>query len=126
MLTLQFIPFSEIASLNSEHRLKKILDLVKEDKIILLEGRLKEEEEAELIKKTMESITEKFTGIELGVIYPEGKNISLYNKIKQMLANVLLGTRGGFTIVGPANIVKEIKKDPNKIELFTKEQKKKR
>jgi hypothetical protein len=126
MLTLQFIPYSEISSLNSEERLKKLLDLAKEDKIILLEGRLKEQEEAELIKKTMESISDKFTGIELGVIYPEGKDMSLYNKLRQLLVRVILGTRGGFTIIGPANVIKEIKKDPDKIQLFTKEQKKKK
>jgi hypothetical protein len=126
MLTLQFIPYSEISSLSSEERLKKLLELAKEDKIILLEGRLKEQEEGELIKKTMESITEKFTGIELGVIYPQGKDTSLYNRLRQLLARIILGTRGGFTIIGPANVIKEIKKDPDKIQLFTKEQKKRK
>jgi hypothetical protein len=124
MLTLQFIPYSEISSLSSEERLKKLLELAKEDKIVLLEGRLKEQEEGELIKKTMESITEKFTGIELGVIYPQGKDQSLYNRLRQLLARIILGTRGGFTIIGPANVIKEIKKDPDKIQLFTKDLKK--
>ncbi len=121
MLTLQFIPYSDIANLNSEQRLKKLLDIVKEDKIILLEGRLKDTEEADLIKKTMESIDEKFTGIELGVVYPEGKDLTLYRRLQQLLVRWLLGSRGGFTIIGPANIIKEIKKDPDKIQLMTKE-----
>jgi len=34
---------------------------------------------------------------------------------------MLLGDRQGLTVIGPATIVKEIKKDPNKIELLTKE-----
>jgi hypothetical protein len=122
MLTLQFVPYIDIAALDSEHRLKKLLDIVKEDKIILLEGRLKEQEEAELIKKTMESIDEKFTGIELGVVYPEGKDKGLYKTIQRIMVRWLLGDRVGFTIIGPANIIKEIKKDPDKIQLFTKEQ----
>ncbi len=126
MLTLQFIPYSTITNLSSEERIKKLISIVKEGKIILLEGRLKEEEETELIKKTMESITEKFTGIELGVIYPKGKDTNLYKRIQQMLVRLLLGTRDGFTIIGPANIIKEIKKDPDKIQLFTKEVQKKR
>lgn len=121
MLTLQFVPYIDIAALGSEQRLKKLLDIVKEDKIILLEGRLKDQEEAELIKKTMESIDEKFTGIELGVVYPEGKDKSLYKTIQRFLVKVLLGDRVGFTIIGPANIIKEIKKDPDKIQLFTKD-----
>lgn len=121
MLTLQFVPYIDIAALNSEQRLKKLLDIVKEDKIILLEGRLKEQEEGELIKKTMESIDEKFTGIELGVVYPEGKDKGFYKTIQRFLVKVLLGDRVGFTIIGPANIIKEIKKDPDKIQLFTKD-----
>ncbi len=121
MLTLQFIPYSVIASFDSEARIKKLLELAKEEKIVLLEGRLRESEEAELIKKTMESITEKFTGIELAVIHPEGKDNTLYKKIQTILIKLLLGKRDGFTIIGPANIIKEIKKDPDKIQLFTKE-----
>ena len=121
MLTLQFIPHSNIANLSSEERIKKLISIVKDEKIILLEGRLKEEEETELIKKTMEAITEKFTGIELGVIYPRGKDTNLYKRLQQMLLRLLLGTRDGFTIIGPANIIKEIKKDPDKIQLFTKD-----
>jgi len=32
---------------------------------------------------------------------------------------LLLGNRSGLTIIGPANVVKEIKQDPDKIQLFT-------
>jgi hypothetical protein len=38
----------------------------------------------------------------------------------------LLGDRSGLTIIGPASVVKAIKKDPNKIELYTSEKRKKR
>jgi len=34
------------------------------------------------------------------------------------MVNMLLGDRQGFTIIGPATIVKEIKNDPDKIELM--------
>ncbi len=54
MLTLQFIPYSEISDLSSVGRIRKLLGLAKENKIVLLQGRLKKEEEAELIKTTME------------------------------------------------------------------------
>lgn len=119
-LTLQFIPYSEIEHLNSSKRITKLLSLVKTDKIILLEGRLKSEEEAELIRKTMEEIDSKFTGIELSVVYPESKNSAFGAKIKQAFLDVVLGDRRGMTIIGPANIVEEIKQDPDKIQLFTK------
>ncbi|MCM2325783.1 MAG: DUF2073 domain-containing protein [Candidatus Woesearchaeota archaeon] len=123
MLTLQFIPYSQISSLGPEERIKKILSLVKQEKIILLEGRLKQQEEADLIQKTMEDIDSKFTGIELSVIEPDEKDTSVYNRARKFLAKVLLGDRQGFTVVGPANIIKEIKKDPEKIQLLMKETK---
>ncbi|MFH1439996.1 MAG: DUF2073 domain-containing protein [Candidatus Woesearchaeota archaeon] len=120
MLTLQFMPYDEIAELPSNKRISKLLKIVKDDKILLLEGRLKKEEEAELIKRTMEEISEDFKGIELGVIFPdETRNPHFFNKIKSNMINLLLGDRRGFTILGPATIVKEIKQDPNKIQLFT-------
>ena len=119
MLILQFMPFDEIASLSSDKRVSKLLEIVKENKILLLEGRLRKEEEAELIKKTMETIDDDFKGIEIGVIYPKDKDKDFLNKIRENMFNLLLGDRRGFTIMGPATIVKEIKQDPNKIQLFT-------
>ncbi len=118
-LTLQFIPYVEIESLSSKERIKKLLDIAKKDKIVLLEGRLTAEEEAQLIQKTMASINKKFKGIELSVIYPDSGNNEFFSKIKNRLAKLLLGNRSGLTIIGPANVVKEIKQDPDKIQLLT-------
>ena len=123
MVTLQFMPYSEIADLTSVGRIRKLLNAAKENKIVLLQGRLKKEEEAELIKATMEEINKDFKRIELAVIDPERKEGF---SIKESIMNFLLGDRQGMTIIGPASVVKEIKKDPNKIELFTKELKPKR
>jgi len=113
MLTLQFIPYYEIQNLDSEKRVKKLLKLVKENKIILLEGKLRSQEEAELIKRTMESIDKEFTGIEIGSITP--KKI---NKFKESLMRILFKEETGFTIIGPASVIREIKQDPDKIQLF--------
>jgi len=124
-LTLQFVPHIEIEGMSSLGRIRKLLNAVKEDKIVLLEGRLKKEEEAELIKTTMEEINAEFKGIELAVIYPESQNAAAFHKLKQSFINIILGDRQGLTIIGPASIVKEIKKDPGKIQLFTSEPKKK-
>tara|TARA_Y100000310_G_scaffold345729_1_gene468922 strand:+ start:5862 stop:6233 length:372 start_codon:yes stop_codon:yes gene_type:complete len=122
MLTLQFIPYNEIETLSSSSRIRKILNLVKEEKIVLMEGRLKPEEETELIEKTMEQITKNFKGIELCTIYPNNKTQFLRN----FIVNLLIGSRSGLTVIGPANLVKEIKRDPNKILLLTENIKKKR
>jgi len=123
MVTIQFITYNEIEDLSSIGRIKKILNLAKENKIVLLQGRLTKHEETELIKTTMEEINNEFKGIELQVIEDKYKQDG-FNKIKQKIVNMLAGDRMGFTIVGPANVVKEIKKDPDKIQLLLEEKKK--
>lgn len=119
MVTLQYMPHKEIQGLDSEKRLNKILKVVKTDKIVLLEGRLKAEEEAMLIQKTMEQINENFTGVEL-VSSPE-LNSTWLSKVKSRLVSMLLGNRYGFTIIGPAKIIKEIRQDPSKIQLLAED-----
>tara|TARA_Y100000310_G_scaffold328513_1_gene396754 strand:- start:1244 stop:1654 length:411 start_codon:yes stop_codon:yes gene_type:complete len=123
MVTFQFIPYHDIESLSSAKRVNKLLNIVKENKIVLMEGRLKKEEEADLIEITMEEISSKFKGIELSVVYPDKNKLSAMQRLKGGFANVLLGNRQGMTIIGPASIVKRIEKNPDKIELFTKEAK---
>ena len=124
MVTLQFVPYNEIEDLGSARRVKKLIDIVKENKIVLLQGRLKKDEETDLISIAMEEIGDKFKGIELAVINPENKDMAGLKKMRNNFFGMLLGDRQGLTIVGPASIVKEIKKDPDKIELLTKEAKK--
>ena len=46
--------------------------------------------------------------------------------IKYSFINMVLGERQGLTIIGPASMVKQIKKDPNKIEVLMRKGKKKK
>jgi hypothetical protein len=117
-LVIQYVPHIDVAGLSSEERIKKLLKIVREEKIVLLEGRLSKQEEASLIAKTMESIDKKFKGIELAVIQPVNGD-TLVHKVKSKIVSLLLGQRDGLTIIGPATIVREIKQDPNKIQLMT-------
>ena len=121
MLTLQFIPYYEIDGLSSDKRISKLLKAVKSNKIVLLEGRLRAEEEAELIQKTMSEISDNFKGIELSTINTNVLSEGFLKRLKIKLVNILLGNRHGFTIIGPAKIIKEIKQDPDKIQLFTED-----
>lgn len=125
MLTLQYIPYHELAGLDADTKLKKILKTVKEDKIVLIEGKLAVEEETELITRTLEQIDKRFRGIEICSVDCLQKDMELITRLRTKIANFLLGRTDGLTIIGPATVVKEIKKDPNKIELFTLDRKKK-
>ena len=121
MLTLQIVPYAQIENLSSLGKIRKLLNITKENKIVLLQGRLTKEEEAELIKTTMEEINKDFKGVELATLDTQKTKSTALAGFKEGIANILLGNRQGLTIIGPANIVKEIKKDPKKIELFTKD-----
>ncbi len=121
MLTLQFVPYTEIKTLSSIGRIRKLLNMAKENKVVLLEGRLSKEEEAELIKTTMEEINASFKGIELAVVNPNEGEQDPFSKFKSTLASALLGDKQGFTIIGPATIIKNIKRDPNKLQLLMKD-----
>ena len=127
MLTLQFIPHHEIENLNSDARINKLLEIVKGNEIVLLEGRLDSEEETKLIQRTMEEISSVFKGVELCTIYPSKrrtKKLDVGNFIKNGLTKMLLGNKEGLTIIGPATIVKQIKRDPRKIQLLIKTRRK--
>ena len=118
---IQFLPYSEIQNLNSNERIKKILQIVLGNNILILQGKLTPQEEARLIGDTMAMIDhiKSFKGIELAVISGEGEKDGFFGKFRKGLMNTLFkGDLGAITIVGPATIVREIKKNPRKIELF--------
>lgn len=125
-LTLQFVPYADIESLDADERVSKLLSIVKNKTVVLMEGRLKPEEEAKMIKKTMETINKSFKGIELCTIYPEEKNMDLFKKLRKGFANMIVGDRDGLTVIGPSSVVREIRRDPNKMQLFTFDLKKRR
>ena len=119
---LQFIPFIEIQNLDSGQRIKKILDIILENRIIILQGKLEADEEARLIEDTMVMIgrVKGFKGVELAVLQPDQDKLPVANKLRHRLANAIAGNIDALTIIGPASVVREIKKDPRKIEIFVK------
>jgi hypothetical protein len=120
MLTIEFVPYTQVAHLTSQKKITKLLKIVKENKIVLMEGKLKQEEEKNLITNTMKEINNKFKGIEIATINPTKDQGNFLDTIKYGLYKMLAGNRRGLTVIGPATIVKEIRKDPNKVQLLTK------
>ncbi len=118
--SIQFLPYSEIRNLGTTERIKKILSIVLGNNILILQGKLRTEEETRLIEDTMAMIehVKDFRGIELAVI-ENGKEGGIFGGFKRRMANALSGgDLGAVTIIGPATIVKEIKRNPKKIELL--------
>jgi hypothetical protein len=118
--SIQFLPYSEIRSLDSNQRIRKILNIVLGNVILILQGKLSPEEETRLIGDTMAMIgyVKNFKGIELAVISGNG-DLGFLGKMRRGIANAISGgDLGAVTIIGPATVVKEIKKNPKKIELL--------
>lgn len=119
-LTLHFIPYSEISKLDVVERIKKLLKIILDNKVVILQGRLKPEEESRLIEDTMIMVgnIKGFRGVELAVISQNSENRSLFEKMKFGIAKALVGHQDALTIIGPASIVKEMKRDPKKLEVM--------
>lgn len=118
---IQFLPYSEIRDLDSTQRIKKILKIVLGNNILIVQGRLYADEETRLIEDTMAMIghVKNFKGIELAVISGNGDEEGFFTKMRKGLIDVLIGgDLGAITIIGPATIVREIKRNPRKIELL--------
>src|SRR6056297_3818905 len=90
--SMRFLPYSEIRDLNSDERIKKILDICLKNNIIILQGRLKPEEESRLIGDTMAMIghISNFKGIELAVVSENNKK-GFWEKIRGRMIGVLSG-----------------------------------
>ena len=118
--SIQFMPYSEIRDLESGERIKKILKIILGNNILIIQGRLRPGEETRLIEDTMAMIghVKNFKGIELAVISENGGG-KFFGKMRQEIVNAISGGDiGAVTLIGPATIVKEIKRNPKKIELF--------
>ena len=120
--SIQFLPYSEIRGLDSTQRIRKILNIILGNNILILQGRLEPEEETRLIGDTMAIIghVKSFKGVELAVISGDN-NEGLLGKFRKNLVSAIAGGDiGAVTIIGPATIIKEIKRNPKKIELLLK------
>ena len=113
------MPFGEIAKLSSVERIKKLLNVILDNKVVILQGKLNPEEETRLIEDTMIMVgnIKGFKGIELAVI-SQDSNAGIFDKFKFGLAKAITGQQNAMTIIGPATIVKEMKKDPKKLEVM--------
>jgi hypothetical protein len=119
-LTIHFMPYSEIAHEDTIGRIKKIMGVVLKNKIIILQGKLLPDEEARLIENSMTLIGNipGFQGIEIAGLSGENENRGVFEKVRHKIAKILVGEQDAITIIGPASVVKDITKDPKKIELM--------
>ncbi len=103
-LNIEFITYDEIKKSSMEEIIKKVIK--DRNKIIIIDRKLKPEEEVKIIENVMSHITGKdVKGIEIVSLSKEYEGKGLLEKIKKVF-----GKNKGLTIIGNANTIKEIKK----------------
>jgi len=119
-IRIKFLPYERFKS----DSLKSILKELQGNTIIIIDAKLNSDEEFFLIRETMKRVSDSFSGIELSSIDLENpKNINsalgkALNSVKSGLVHRITGKRRGMTIIGPANIVRRIRKNPEDILLY--------
>lgn len=119
MAGVQVLSYELTKNLTSFEKISKILNIVMGGDVVMIEGRLTPDEENDLITKALESVSGKFTGIEVAFL-DSNKSRGLVEKLKDSLIKLLAKNRIGITVVGPSKIIKEIKMDPNQLEILFK------
>ena len=100
---------NKLLSLNSDEKLRFIIKEVKKGKILVLEQGLTPIEQTCLIEKTMKEIEQDtFIGVEM-----EGHNAERPSFIQKIIG---ITKKPRMTLIGPANLLKMVKKDNDMIQ----------
>jgi len=114
-IRIKFVPYEKFR----ENHMGRFLRDLQENTIVLIDAKLKADEEANLIKETMEKVSNQFSGIELNSLeFANGKKLSNFDKIKNMVIERIIGKKRGLTIIGPAKTVRQIRKNPEELLLY--------
>jgi hypothetical protein len=118
-LGVQVLSYELMKNVESNKKVDKILDGVKSGDVVLIEGRLSSDEELELTTKALKNVSGKFSGVEIAFLSSTNSK-SILEKVKDNIIKILAKDRFGITVVGPSKVIKEIKMDPNKLEILFK------
>lgn len=120
-MKIDFVPFEKLLMMTPEQRVSLIVRQVKNNTILITDGKLEFDEEAKLIEATMKQVSRNFPGIEVSSM--ETGNIrkgQMFNFLRDKVGEIISGKKRGVTIVGPAKLVRKVKKQPDKISLVMK------
>jgi hypothetical protein len=108
-LKMDFLSSDALLTHTSMEKVSMIVDRVKGGDLVVIEGGLSPEEEAELIETTMREIDiENFVGIDIYTLEKDKKSLFGISKKKTV----------GLTIIGPANTMRTVKKKSNFISMI--------
>ncbi|HEV8289667.1 MAG TPA: DUF2073 domain-containing protein [Candidatus Norongarragalinales archaeon] len=112
MVQIEFIGSHALSEKSSKQKINMIIGIVKRNRIAVLEEALSSQEEKMLIEETMENVGKSFSGIEVATLGKSG-----VSQLQHALIKALGGRPSGLTVVGPSHLVREVKRDPGKLQL---------
>ncbi|NOR85407.1 DUF2073 domain-containing protein [archaeon] len=111
-ISIKLVPYEALES----GSVKDILADLQKNTIVVIDAKISPQKEAEIIQETMAEINEKFSGIEISSFdISKDEETDFLSKLRGRLAEILLGKKRGLTVIGPADIIKKIKKDPKEL-----------
>jgi len=100
---MDFISSEALENTSSIEKIYKIIDRVKDGNLVVMEGNLTTQEQTELIETTMREFdVETFAGIDINTL--DKTSTSILRRTKKTTV---------VTIIGPADKVKMLQKEPN-------------
>lgn len=103
-LKMDFISSDALKDRSGMEKIAMIVDKVKDGNLLVIEGGLTPEEEAELIETTMREIdVDNFVGIDIYTLEKDKSSFFGLSKRKTV----------GITIIGPANVMKTVNRKSN-------------
>ena len=112
-IEIEFVSSDVLRGKAGEEKMDFILKRIKKSKILVLEESLSPIEETKLIELTMSEIDNKFKGIEISTLKEKTEG-----GIRERLIKMLGGSTGGLTVIGPSQLIRKVKKEPQKMLLL--------
>jgi hypothetical protein len=108
-LKMDFLSSEALENTTSMEKIYMIIGKVKKGAVVVMEGGLTPSERAELIETTMREIdVENFTGIDVNTLEKDTSSFFGLSKKKTIV----------ITIIGPANVMKTVKKQSNLLSMI--------
>lgn len=128
-MKMDFISSANLNGKSEQKKINFILNKVKDGSILVMDGVMKPEEEMNLIKETMRRVDDGFPGIEVCSLKKEIKGLKGFidrlsdsrERLWGWLTNSPVETslKDGMTLIGPAKLIKKIKKRPDSFSVLT-------
>ncbi|MFH1432981.1 MAG: DUF2073 domain-containing protein [archaeon] len=108
---IKFYPYEKL----KDDGIKEMLHDLKKNTIIMIDAKLRPEQEAMIIQETMKNVNSQFSGIELDSLdlSKSEENDTMIKKLRDQILEFITGKKRGLTLIGPADIIKKIEKKPD-------------